>query len=260
MPSLTTIALLALAATTQALPLQPSSTSLHTKRLSLPIWPWEIPGSKPAGVKKIIAFGDSLSDNGNTFRILNNTYPYTSRYFGGRYSNGRTWVEYLSETLKVPLEDYAYGGSSTDDIVVKGEAPSGTVVENMPGMVQQVEDWRKTAPTFDAATTLFTVWSGANGMFLAISVCCLSASSKFFRTLRLLQRQIRHPTRTNRRRHHEIRQLPNSRRGQKHRRIQHAARPKRHPLHRTQPPPRPRTPQIQRRKPFHKARLDGHDN
>ncbi|TPX62437.1 hypothetical protein SpCBS45565_g07031 [Spizellomyces sp. 'palustris'] len=162
--------LLALAATSAYSAPVERQDEIHAvldRRLSLPLWPWEIPGSKPAGLKKIIVFGDSLSDNGNTFRILNNTYPYPSFYFQGRYSNGPTWVEYLSQELGTEMENHAFGGSSSDSLSVKGEAPTGTIIPEMPGLVQQVTTWKDSKPQFDPATTLFSVWSGANDYFNA---------------------------------------------------------------------------------------------
>ncbi|MXQ10850.1 SGNH/GDSL hydrolase family protein [Microvirga makkahensis] len=44
----------------------------------------------------VVVFGDSLSDNGNA----------------GRASNGPVWVEYLAQTLQLPLEPSRAGGSN----------------------------------------------------------------------------------------------------------------------------------------------------
>jgi outer membrane lipase/esterase len=51
----------------------------------------------PADYNRTIAFGDSLSDNGNLFK---NTGLPPAPYFNGRFSNGPTWIELLSNPAK----------------------------------------------------------------------------------------------------------------------------------------------------------------
>jgi phospholipase/lecithinase/hemolysin len=66
----------------------------------------------------LFAFGDSLSDAGNTFIHDGGTSPLDP-YFDGHASNGPTWVEDLSiklelGTLKPSLaggNDFAFGGA-----------------------------------------------------------------------------------------------------------------------------------------------------
>lgn len=68
---------------------------------------------------QIIAFGDSLSDNGNIYslterasKVIPNMPVIPSNpYYEGRFSNGPVWVEQLAQLLNVPLNDYAYGGA-----------------------------------------------------------------------------------------------------------------------------------------------------
>lgn len=56
--------------------------------------------------KEIVVFGDSYSDNGNTYRVSANTYPTTLRYFHGRFSNGPVWTEYFSKKMGFDPKDY----------------------------------------------------------------------------------------------------------------------------------------------------------
>ncbi len=65
----------------------------------------------------IVAFGDSLSDTGNTF-LAAGTPP--APYYQGHYSNGPIWLEYLASregvapptpSLKPGGTDYAWGGA-----------------------------------------------------------------------------------------------------------------------------------------------------
>ncbi|KAJ1942287.1 hypothetical protein EC988_006530, partial [Linderina pennispora] len=58
----------------------------------------------------LIVFGDSLSDNGHMPH-----YSNYSKYWGGRYSNSYMWNEYSAKLLDLNLENYAIGGSTTDN-------------------------------------------------------------------------------------------------------------------------------------------------
>ena len=65
----------------------------------------------------LFAFGDSLSDAGNDWIVDGNTDP-VSPYYQGHFSNGLTWVEDLSNMLRLPTlkpslaggNDFAFGG------------------------------------------------------------------------------------------------------------------------------------------------------
>lgn len=64
--------------------------------------------------QQLVIFGDSYSDNGNTFLNSSNTYP-SQAYSLGRFTNGPTWSEYLALKLGFDTMDaqyfrnYAYG-------------------------------------------------------------------------------------------------------------------------------------------------------
>ena len=66
---------------------------------------------------RIVAFGDSLTDNGNVFAT--NTQMARWPYFIGRFSNGPIWIEDIANSLteqqKIPIDlyDFAQGGSGT---------------------------------------------------------------------------------------------------------------------------------------------------
>src|SRR5688500_5638293 len=59
---------------------------------------------------RIVAFGDSLTDNGNLY--ASEAYPPSPPYFEGRGTNGPVAVEYLSAALGVPLLDFAVYGAT----------------------------------------------------------------------------------------------------------------------------------------------------
>ena len=96
----------------------------------------------------IIAFGDSLSDNGNLFNADPSACP-AETYYQGRFSNGPVWVDYLAQVdyLDAALIDNAYGGAETT-----GDSP--------PGLIEQVAAFINTGTLPQNA--LFTIWIGGN--------------------------------------------------------------------------------------------------
>ncbi|MFN6485834.1 MAG: SGNH/GDSL hydrolase family protein [Nostoc sp. DedQUE03] len=106
-------------------------------------------------------FGDSLSDTGMVFRATGGIYPPNPTYFHGRYSNGRVWIEYLSERLHLSTEqvnNFAYGGATTGSI------------DNsyVPSLFQQVQSFtqRHQKTNSDA---LYVFWAGANDYLQGVS-------------------------------------------------------------------------------------------
>ena len=82
-------------------------------------------GAAESPFDEMIVFGDSLSDTGNVFDLSSGAFA-GEPYFGGRFSNGPVWVEWLAHGIgfNEPTEDmpvpapslrggtnYAYGGA-----------------------------------------------------------------------------------------------------------------------------------------------------
>ncbi|BDA51463.1 probable phosphatidylcholine-sterol acyltransferase at N-terminal half [Coccomyxa sp. Obi] len=80
-----------------------------------------------ASARKLIAFGDSITDNGNGTnkivqayysQILNQdvtaAYPPGPFFDHGRWSNGPVWIEYLADMTGYELNDEAVGSSVTN--------------------------------------------------------------------------------------------------------------------------------------------------
>ena len=128
---------------------------------------------------KIFAFGDSLSDLGNTYNALGGTgsdeaiyyeVGYTSqpgRYDNGRWSNGMVWVEHVNAALNLPtlrrndgIQDilthtnFAFGGSESGS----GHLDFG-LLPNLLTQIQSAIDLSLGSVPQDA---LFSVWSGGN--------------------------------------------------------------------------------------------------
>lgn len=92
-------------------------------------------------IRHIVAFGDSFTDNG-----LVNGHGFD------RYSNGKVWVEYLSEWLGCEsLNNRAWGGARTDNGHYTGL--------DWSGFHWQIEHFESST---DPAQTLYTVWIGIN--------------------------------------------------------------------------------------------------
>lgn len=62
-------------------------------------------------IKRLVVFGDSLSDTGNLNRWTK-VFP-TFPYWFGRLSNGLLWNEYLSNSTKLPVLNWAYSGAQS---------------------------------------------------------------------------------------------------------------------------------------------------
>lgn len=125
-----------------------------------------VPGQVP--FTELIVFGDSLSDNGN-LRLESGVVPFDP-YSLGRFSNGAVWVQYLAQSLGLPLvpsyvggSNYATGGSQTglafSDLNPDQPIPLG------PNIRQQVQLY----PGTPNGTELFVVWGGGNDFFSVLA-------------------------------------------------------------------------------------------
>jgi cholinesterase len=116
-----------------------------------------------APITAVIAYGDSLSDDGNLFKATGQPGP---PYFQGRASNGPVAVELLAADLGIPLLDYAFGGATTG--IGNHLDPGGTATTlgtfGLPGMMPLYLD---SIPTITpvASSALFIVWGGPDDLF-----------------------------------------------------------------------------------------------
>jgi phospholipase/lecithinase/hemolysin len=122
----------------------------------------------------IFVFGDSLSDNGNTFAVTSAAQPNpfgipvippSPPYFGGRSSNGPVAVEYLASQLGIGLRDFAQAGATTG---IGNTNDGGTVTTTgalgLQGVSAQLAQYLNSNPVDPNA--LYVVWAGPND-FLA---------------------------------------------------------------------------------------------
>lgn len=119
--------------------------------------------------RKVIVFGDSLSDTGITFRFSgippagNDNFPY----FAGRFSNGLNWIDYLEESLSLAddeLVNFAVGGASTG--FGWKQPPSGTTPLPPRVVVPTIGAQIRLYLRLDNPGTneLFILWAGANNI------------------------------------------------------------------------------------------------
>ncbi|KAJ1946005.1 hypothetical protein FBU59_002148 [Linderina macrospora] len=84
----------------------------------------------PAQAKSsFVVFGDSLSDNGNTGRLLN-----SNEYWNGRFTNSYVWSEYTADILEMNLANYAYGSASSSN-TFSPSTENGTVIPSLSDQV-----------------------------------------------------------------------------------------------------------------------------
>lgn len=103
-----------------------------------------IPAS--ADFSQIVAFGDSLSDNG--------TNLFTGDFNGiDHFSNGDVWVEYLSQSRGIPLDDWAYGGAYT--------GIGANFDPDHYGLLWQIGGYLTAYPALQSSS-LYTIWAGGN--------------------------------------------------------------------------------------------------
>lgn len=122
-------------------------------------------GPAGASFSQVIAFGDSLSDNGNLYRLT--SFLPTGGipgepYFSGRFSNGLLAVETMALELRTNLTSYAYAGAQT------GLGNQGGVLLYGTGVTGQVDRYaqavRSSAAKADAEA-LYFVWAGPNDFY-----------------------------------------------------------------------------------------------
>jgi len=99
---------------------------------------------------KLIAFGDSFSDNG-----------FADGHGFKRYCEAWTWVEYLAQMTGLPLENRAWGGAMSND---RNCSHPGEV--NWSGLNWQVDEYLKILPEDeDISKILFTIMCGSNDVW-----------------------------------------------------------------------------------------------
>jgi phospholipase/lecithinase/hemolysin len=111
-------------------------------------------------INKIVFFGDSLSDNGNLYKLLLTIFPKSPPYFQGRFSNGPTWAEdvgkYYADHDHTDYKIYALGGATTIS-----HPPSATFIAPTT-LKLELSQYEMDTLFKDKSKTLFAIWISGN--------------------------------------------------------------------------------------------------
>jgi len=113
--------------------------------------------------KKMVIFGDSLSDNGNLYKLDLHFLPKSPPYYNGRFSNGDVWSDTLTQRYfdryHVTSTNYAYGGATST-----GHNP--WTDPSVPiTLTSELNEYLLQTVFQDKSDTLFIIWIGANDYF-----------------------------------------------------------------------------------------------
>ncbi|KAL9058716.1 MAG: hypothetical protein Q9162_001584 [Coniocarpon cinnabarinum] len=139
------------------------------------VWSAFFHPSPPARYSSLVVFGDSFSDNGNEFRLSNQSWPADPAYFHGRFSNGLEWNEVLAHNLSIPLHNYAYAGATTDNALAQGYSGHGSTLP-VPSLSDQVQTFlQQTPPDAPLDSSLFAFLGGANDVIFDPNITAIQS-------------------------------------------------------------------------------------
>lgn len=116
---------------------------------------------------KLVVLGDGLSDQGLWGQLTQNRYPPSPPFYGGRWTDGPTWVEVMAGKLALPLEpadNLAQGGATTGMYNINeplraafGLGPDAPI----RGVLAQVDALLARTPSLDP-DAIYVVWAGGH--------------------------------------------------------------------------------------------------
>lgn len=111
-------------------------------------------------INQLVFFGDSLSDDGNLYRLLK-IVPKSPPYYEGRFSNGPTWAEhvgkYFYDHFYSAYVNYAYGGATA---ILHKPRQDNFIAPML--LEEEVELYLTQSMRSDKKYTLYVIWIGAN--------------------------------------------------------------------------------------------------
>jgi phospholipase/lecithinase/hemolysin len=119
-------------------------------------------------LKQVVVFGDSLSDNGNSFFLLN--VPPVP-YYQGRWSNGPNWLDYFpSVAHHFPTVAAYFPDPDNGTNFAVGDSISANLLESEPtGLPAQIPTYLASKGGQASADDLYVIWIGANDFMAGIS-------------------------------------------------------------------------------------------
>jgi len=119
-------------------------------------------------IKKIVVFGDGLSDMGRWGKLTNYQYPPTSQgFYESRWTNGKVWIEHVADSFGLTLNfenNLAMGGATTGTYNINEPLRNLLGLDStvqLPGMLAQVQEYLTRNTTVDSST-LFVFWAGGH--------------------------------------------------------------------------------------------------
>ncbi len=118
--------------------------------LSLVTTVWATP------ISKLVIFGDSLSDSGNSYEYSQHHMPAAPWYYQGRFSNGPIWTDFLLDAFfpqnkTQHILSYAFGGAG----ILKTQGESFT-------LTQEIDSYLLSHSASTVQHSVFFIWIGAN--------------------------------------------------------------------------------------------------
>ncbi len=113
---------------------------------------------------QIIAFGDSLTDQGNLFGLLGGAFP-PSPYFQGRFANGPIWLDQFAPKLGFEpnqVLNFAVGGATTGRVNIGSLLVGQPLPFKLPGLQDQVDGFLAANSTGVNPKALYVVFAGGN--------------------------------------------------------------------------------------------------
>ncbi|KAF1989524.1 hypothetical protein K402DRAFT_326660 [Aulographum hederae CBS 113979] len=115
--------------------------------------------------KRIVAFGDEFSDNGNGSFAHGITGDPSFVYGYNTWTNGPVAVSYFAGGMGIPMSDFAFGGccggesfgATLDEAYT--ESPAGS-----PSLVTQIKNYTSKRATTTVKTSLHFIWVGQNDL------------------------------------------------------------------------------------------------
>ena len=121
--------------------------------------------------KRVVVFGDSLSDNGNSLVLLNGVPP--PPYYNGRWSNGPNWVDYFPLVAHHFPTVAAYfpdpKNANGTNLAVYGSISSNLIESEPTGLPAQIPIYLTSTGEQAFADDLYVIWIGANDFRAGIS-------------------------------------------------------------------------------------------
>ena len=111
-------------------------------------------------ITQIVILGDSLSDNGNLYRVLK-VVPKSPPYYQGRFTNGLTWADHVGNFYYnksyIDTANYAVGGATS----ILHSPIHDTFVAPVT-LTGELYDYLIRSLFTDKSNVLYVVWIGAN--------------------------------------------------------------------------------------------------